>query len=81
MMKKEYKISEKTQNLLSCIEDLNTLYDKVYDSLCQIYPENTVQQLMEIKYTDKHNELRNVIENFTMDSIRENLYNQDTNFI
>ena len=74
---KEYKISEKTQNLLSCIEDLNTLYDKVYDSLCQIYPENTVQQLMETKYTDKHNELRNAIENFTMDSIRENLYNQD----
>lgn len=80
-MKKEYKISEKTQNLLSCIEDLNTLYDKVYDSLCQIYPENTVQQLMETKFTDKYNELRNVIENFTMDSIRENLYNQDTNFI
>lgn len=80
-MKKEYKISEKTQNLLACIEDLNILYDKVYDSLCQIYPETTVQQLMETKYTDKHNELRNAIENFTMDSIRENLYNQNTNLI
>ena len=78
---KEYKISEKTQNLLACIEDLNILYDKVYDSLCQIYPETTVQQLMETKYTDKHNELRNAIENFTMDSIRENLYNQNTNLI
>lgn len=80
-MHKEYKISEETQNLLACIEDLNTLYDNVYNSLCQIYPENTVQKLMETKFNDKYNELRNAIENFTMESIRENLYNQDTNVI
>ncbi len=81
MKTKEITVSPETMAFIECLESLNKHWQQTSDALSKTYYENTSCQMMEAKYRPAFENMKAVIHGFIMESIENNIGQDDHNQI
>lgn len=74
-------ISDNTGSLIHLMEKCNDFYSEVLKTLSEIYGDKQAQILMQDSFDREFLEMKKRLEDFTMQSISENIQTLDSNCI
>ena len=67
-------VSRQTQNFIDCLRALEAISTKVNDALMVLFDDaETVENFMEVKYNEQHNELFYAITELVTESVTHNV--------
>jgi plastocyanin domain-containing protein len=72
----KFSVSENTQGFFECLEMHSALYEKLYKSLKGFWGAEQAEEFMQQTYSEKSEELYNIIRDFAWDVIDHNLHDK-----